>query len=874
MRSVALAFVALVAGCGAAPPRDAMPAPGTTPAAPRAADDASRAASPPPSGVHLPAGVRPTHYAVSLELSPERERFRGRVAIDVELARPTLAIWMNGVDLHVTSVRVAPAAGPAPEARWEASGEEGLAALRLAHALGPGRATLTIEWDAAFAPRPGGLFHRRTAAGWAVFSRFEAAWARHALPCFDDPALPAPFDVNFTVPRELVAFANTPAASSAVDGAHKSVRFATTPPLAPHELRWAVGALDVAEPPVVAAGDFPRPPIALRGAGMAGTGPVLGAALAEAEQAIRALEHTLGGAAPFGSFELVATPGVDEPLFVSGGDDGARAVVHAVAETWARRLVRPDGWDELWLREALAGWMADQILDTLHPQLGDAVLAVQRAAWSMGVDALPGARPVRARVESNADVAAAFDPAAWDRGAAVLGMIEGWIGSEAFRGALRDAQGPGRAAELFAAWSAASGQDVSAVIASFVDRAGVPVVEVRRECEAGRASLVLHQSRWRPVGSTLPAERTAAVPVCVTYAATPTPRRACVLLEGAEGRLPLEGASCEAWVMPNGAATGVYRWALPLAEERKLVTAAWPALSARERVAVALNLAAGLHAGTLSAADVLSLLPILARARERAVVEMPMAILTSLADGVVDEATRPRVNALGRRLHAPVWARLGWQAPRAARPDPDAAALRGELGRYLALVTQDPTLRTEAAFKGRAAVAGGTWHADAVAPELRDVALAVAAEVGDAAFFDGLVAIHDASRDPELRRALFAALGRTRDPALARRALDMALDPNVPLPEAAAAFAGAMQRRENREIAWEWLRAHARELHARAGDAWSAAWTSELAVFCDEVHADDVQAAFGAAAAEPIRRCAALAAAQRESAARFFRGGN
>jgi len=887
-----LVTVVLLAGCGAAVQHDRIAAAGPGAPGPGPSDAALPPLGPPPSGAHLPSGVRPTRYVVVLDLRPARERFTGRVAIDVELERPTPVLWLHGVGLHVTSAEVAPASGAAVPARWAPVGDEGLVALRLPRSVGPGRATVKIAWDAAFAPRPGGLFRRRVGSGWAAFSRFEATWARHALPCFDEPGLAASFEVTLVVPREDVAVANGRAAGEEPAGeAAKRIRFAPTPPLPPHALRWAVGPLDVIEPPPIPAGAFPRQPIVLRGVTVRGGAADLEVPLAHAARGVEALERVLGGAAPLDAIDLVAVPGVDEETLLEVSPDGARAVLRAVASIWASRLVRPSWWDDLWLREALALWMEERLVETLHPTLGAEIEEVRRAAWIMGAEALPGARRLRAPVESPADIAAAFDPAAWAKAALVLAMIEGWIGEDAFRRVLRERGAAGRAvtaADLLAAWSAGSGQDVTGAVAAFVDRAGVPVVQVQRACEAGRLSLSLRQSRWLPIGSTLRPERTTKAPVCVTVgeASAPGGRRACTLLDGAEGTLPIEGASCGAWVMPNAGATGLYRWALPIADERLLVTAAWPSLSARERVAVATNLAAALHAGTLPAADILSLLPALARARERAVVEMPMALLSSLADGVADDATRPRLHAMTRRLYAPLWARLGWQPAPAARSDPDAVALRGEIARTLALDAEDPALRTAAASRGRAAVAGGVWHADAVPPELRDVALAVAAEVGDRAFFERLLAVHGATQDPALRRGILAALGRVRDPALSRRALDLSLGDALPVAEAPVAFAAQMRRRESRDAAWAWLRDRWDELFARVGPTWIFAWTAELGAFCDEDRAAEVAAFLGprlaAAPAGPeaveettlaIRRCAALADAQRESAARFFRGG-
>ncbi len=269
-----LVTLVLLAGCGGAVSGDRVASGGLGASRPGASDAALAPLGPPPSGAHLPSDVRPTRYVVVLDLRPARERFTGRVAIDVELGRPTAVLWLHGVGLHVTSAEVAPSGSAAVSARWAPVGDDGLVALRLPRAVGPGRATVKLAWDAACAARPGGLFRRRVGSGWAAFSRFEATWARHALPCFDEPGLAAPFEVTLVVGRDDVAVANGRAAAEEAAGeAGKRIRFAPTPPLPPHALRWAAGPLDVVEPPPIPAGAFPREPIALRGVTVPGGAP-------------------------------------------------------------------------------------------------------------------------------------------------------------------------------------------------------------------------------------------------------------------------------------------------------------------------------------------------------------------------------------------------------------------------------------------------------------------------------------------------------------------------------------------------------------------------------------------------------------------------
>src|SRR5262245_13618373 len=64
-------------------------------------DTAAQAPGPVPLG-RLPAGVRPTHYALELTVVPDEERFSGTVRIDVALERQQRALWLHGNDLKVS----------------------------------------------------------------------------------------------------------------------------------------------------------------------------------------------------------------------------------------------------------------------------------------------------------------------------------------------------------------------------------------------------------------------------------------------------------------------------------------------------------------------------------------------------------------------------------------------------------------------------------------------------------------------------------------------------------------------------------------------------------------------------------------------------
>jgi cytosol alanyl aminopeptidase len=227
-------------------------------------------------------------------------------------------------------------------------------------------------------------------------------------------------------------------------------------------------------------------------------------------------------------------------------------VVHELAHQWFGNLVTMAWWNDLWLNEAFSDWMTHGIIRRLRPEWSYDVTTVRRAGAAKHADATPAARKIRRDIAVTEDIEG-LDILVYQKGAAVIGMFEGWIGEERFRDGLRaylakHAWGNATAADFFAAIGAAAGRDVATPFSTFLDQPGTPLVSFALVCAKGRSRLLLEQQRYLPRGSKLDEAQLWQVPVCVRL---PGDRRACTLLTERRGELELDG-DCPAWVMPNG----------------------------------------------------------------------------------------------------------------------------------------------------------------------------------------------------------------------------------------------------------------------------------------------------------------------------------
>src|SRR6185312_6543339 len=250
MKRLALAalsvFVTIACGPEGREPRPPLVGSGTT---------AATAPIPPPPAPRedgrLPAIARPLRYALRLAIDPRKDSFSGSEDILLDVAEPTAHVVLNARDAVVKRASIKVRGETIPmRARTRAShgalepDELVLSADRL---VPSGRATLTIEWEAPFGTELAGLYRATDAGDTYAFTQFEAADARRAFPCFDEPGFKTPFDVTLTVPQGMLALSNAPETARDDKNGATTFTFATTAPIPTYLVAFAVGHFDVVE---------------------------------------------------------------------------------------------------------------------------------------------------------------------------------------------------------------------------------------------------------------------------------------------------------------------------------------------------------------------------------------------------------------------------------------------------------------------------------------------------------------------------------------------------------------------------------------------------------------------------------------------------
>ncbi|MFY9552764.1 MAG: M1 family aminopeptidase, partial [Thermoanaerobaculia bacterium] len=565
------------------------------------------AAEPQPPTLRLPTTARPTGYRVELTIDPSAPSFRGSVDIAVHLDEKTDLLWLNGAALKIEKAS-AKAGGAAVGVSASPRGEEFLA-FTFDRAVGPGELALHVEYSGTLdETSTQGLFRQKSGEDWYAFSQLESTDARRAFPCFDEPSYKTPWQLTLRIPKGTSAVSNTPVElEKSGPGGTRIVRFKKTPPLPAYLIALAVGPFESVD-----AGRAGRNRTPIRIVTPRGKAEQAKYAAATSGPLLEALEAYFGMPYPFEKLDQLAIPQTvsfgamenaglitwaESILLAPSAEETikfrrlqASINAHEMAHQWFGDLVTLAWWDDVWLNESFATWMADRTITEWKPEWNEDVTRVVDRSNVMAEDSLVSARKIRQEIETADDIVNAFDPISYQKGAAVLTMFEAWIGKERFRDGVRKylashRYGNATSRDFLGALESASFPGVAAAFSSFLDQAGVPLIEVSLDCSSEKPRLTLAQKRFLPVGTKGSPEETWRVPVCSRGAAGDgTASRACGLLTERSGALPAPTAACPAWLLANDGERGYYRALYEGDLLGKLLDAADRELSISERV--------------------------------------------------------------------------------------------------------------------------------------------------------------------------------------------------------------------------------------------------------------------------------------------------
>ncbi|MBA3054053.1 MAG: M1 family metallopeptidase [Sphingomonadales bacterium] len=739
----------------------------------------------------LPRTARPAHYAIAIVPDLARLRFTGEVAIDLDVVQQTGALVLNAAELEIGRASLQSANGGAPVA-LAVSYDPARQTVRFAAPapLAPGRYRLTATYSGKINTQANGLFvlDYKDPAGAdtrALFTQFEAPDARRFAPMFDEPIYKATFDLSATVPAAQMAVSNMPVARETDLGdGRKQVTFRTSPKMSSYLLFFAAGAFErmskQAEGGVEVGIVSPK-----------GSGEQARLALDELAPLIPYYSAYFGQPYPLPKLDNVAGPGqsqffgamenwgaiftfqrglLNDPKITS--PERRKYIVstqnHEVAHQWFGDLVTMAWWDDLWLNEGFASWMETKATDHFHPDWFALLGRVNGREQAMGQDAFRTTHPVVQPIRTVEETNQAFDRITYDKGEAVIAMLEAYAGETVWRDGLRAYMaahkfGNSRTADLWRAVEQAGAPGLTAIARDFTTQPGIPLVSVTAaRCSAGRTTLTLTQGEFTRDRVGEPSALRWRVPVLAAIGTGEPVRK---VITGGTATLALPG--CGPAVL-NAGQLGYYRTRYTPAMLAALTAdlAHLKPIDQMGLVADQLELAGAGYQPLAPALDLLAALPADANpVVARAAIGHYAALYRTLGK---DTASKARLAALAAAAWQPRLDALGL-APREGETLADAnlrSALIASLG-----AMDDPAII--AAARARFAALADDPHA--LDGPLKTVWLGIVARNAAPADWDRLVQLATAAPSPVEQAETWALVGAARDPALARKALELAL---------------------------------------------------------------------------------------------------
>ncbi len=472
----------------------------------------------------LPKAVLPTHQAMTLSVDPDGDHFEGQATITLQVRSAVPAIVLHAHRLQATSSVLLDASGERP---LTVQADEATQTWRLQPAdrrpIAVGRARLRLAWIGQVQSNDSGLFRAPYQAhGLAqrmLATQLEAVFARMVFPAFDEPAFRTRFELSVRAPKGLDVLSNTTPTGRVDEGERVLHRFAPTPPMPSYLLALAVGRFDALEGRAagVPLRVITAPGKRAQGAyALAATQKILpyytryfGQPYALAKLDQLAVPSTRNGAMEdWGLISYAERALLFDPA--TGNTDHQRSifgiVAHEVAHQWFGNLVSAASWQEIWLNEAFATWLADKASDRFNPEWQLRLRHRREIDQTMERDGGASTRAIRSGAVLEDRVFDVFDDITYTKGGAVLGMLEQWIGEERFRRGLASYMKARRlssatAGDLWFHIGRASGRDVAAVAASWTDQPGFPLIDVDARCAAGHTRIELGQRPFSSGGS-------------------------------------------------------------------------------------------------------------------------------------------------------------------------------------------------------------------------------------------------------------------------------------------------------------------------------------------------------------------------------------
>ena len=732
------------------------------------------------AAARLPTDVVPLSYDITVDPDAQQLTFSGHETIAVAVKKATRTIVLNAADMTISRATIDGKAVP-----FKLDNDAQQLTLTLSAPAKVGNHVVSFAWTGKINQSAAGFFaidytNSDGSKARMLATQFEAPDARRFAPMWDEPSFKARFKLSAVAPKGQLAFSNMPAVVTKRPDGTQLYSFGQSPVMSSYLLFLGMGDM---ERKTVMAGKTEIGVITRKGVKDQGD-----YALASAKRLLAYYNDYFGQPYPLPKLDMIAGPGTSqffgamenwgaifyfEPELLfdpkrSTESDKQRifvVVAHEMAHQWFGDLVTMNWWDDLWLNEGFASWMENKTSYDLNPDwfARESAISEDREG-ALAIDATSATHPIIRHVETVDQIGEAFDSITYQKGQAVITMIESTIGPDKFRDGIRRYMakykyGNTQTDMLWDELEAASGMKIKDSAHDFTLQGGVPLVTVTdARCVGGQTVAALAQSRFG-LDEASKTPQTWRVPLRVgTIGGSPV----SVIATGPKTEVTVPG--CGPVVLNVG--KGSYLRARYAGDAHAALVANYAKLTVADRLGTLGDDFALARSGDQDFtgwAATFAAIPDDANPLEWSLASRELGSLSGL---YADTPLQAQIKALTIKRLGPVLARIGYEQK--TGESPLVTNLREDLIGRLGAAGDPEVLK-----RAREWVAKLKTDSAAIPPAIRGPMLGTFAANATPAEWDDLLALFKAETNPVVKNEYVRLLGSPRDPVLAQKALDL-----------------------------------------------------------------------------------------------------
>jgi tricorn protease interacting factor F2/3 len=762
--------------------------------------------------------VSPINYKLEFEPDFKKFTFKGKEKISVKISRPTNKITLHSAELEIKQCKIScNGKETRPKIKLDEKTEE--VTFSFSQKIS-GKATISIDFIGQLNDKLVGFYRSKYKYNgkerYLATTQFEAADARRAFPCWDEPEAKATFDVSLLVDNNHTAISNMPTISKKSQGHKTLYKFNTTPIMSTYLLYLAVGEFEFLSSKL---GKTLIRVITTKGKKQQGK-----LSLEFTKQFLSYFEKYFKIAYPLPKLDMIAIPD-----FASGAMENwgaitfretillydpktsstetkqhiAEVIAHEIAHQWFGNLVTMKWWNDLWLNESFATFMATKAVDALYPEwdFWDQFL-ISEMTGGLSLDSLKSSHPIDVPVKSPSDVRQIFDEISYNKGGCVLMMLENFIGDDNFRKGLHNylkkhEYANATTEDLWNSLGSISRQPVRQMMNTWVRQVGYPVIEAKVK----DSKLRLSQSRFLLENNGKPKQGNWIIPLSVRIGNKTVTK----LMKG-----PITIPYKADWFKVNDGQKGFYRVkydkdvrdALGTQIEEKTI-------SNVDRWSIHHDLFALCISGQISFRDYLDFVRHYEDEDDYVVLSDIIASLNFFYSILSREEFWNEIKEFNHDFFNKVFAKLGWDQVKGEKST--TSLLRGQVISSLGRLDDEEVV---AEAKSRFANFLKTGQLN---PDLRGPVYSIIAWTGDSATYQKMLGLYRKAPTQEEMVRLLSSLANFQDKKLLSKTLLFTLSKEVRTQNLFQPIARMVTNPQGKELVWPWIKQNWKGIVSRFG---------------------------------------------------------